>query len=115
LTRDTFHLVPEAVWVAADVDTPYEPTTLESDGFIHCTDGVEALGVTFDRFYAADPRRFLALTLDLDALDVPWRYDVTDSPYPHIYGPIRRSAVRAVSRIERAPGGRYAGMTPALG
>ena len=41
---------------------------------------------SFDRFYAADPRPFLALTLDLDALDVPWRYDDPGKPYPHIYG-----------------------------
>jgi uncharacterized protein (DUF952 family) len=110
--RETFHLVPEAVWAASHADAPYEATSLEPEGFIHCTDGVEALGVTFDRFYAADPRPFLALTLDLDALDVPWRYDVPDSPYPHIYGPIKRAAVRAVSRVERAPDGRFTGLTP---
>lgn len=110
--RETFHLVPEAIWAAVDTDAPFEATSLESEGFIHCTDGVEPLGVTFDRFYAADPRRFLALTVDLDALDVPWRYDVPDSPYPHIYGPIGRSAVRTVSVIERALDGRFERLTP---
>ena len=111
--RETFHLVPEVVWVSTDPALPYEATSLESEGFIHCTDGVAALGITFDRYYAADPRPFLALTLDLDELAVPWRHDVPDSPYPHIYGPIRRSAVRAVSRVERAGDGRFAGLTPA--
>ena len=72
-----------------------------------------ALGETFDRYYAADPRPFLALTLDLDALDVPWRYDVAGSPYPHIYGPIARSAIVAVSRVERAADGRFEGLSPA--
>ena len=52
------------------------------------------------------------LTLDLDALDVPWRYDVPGSPYPHIYGPIERSAIVAVSRVDRAPDGRFAGLRP---
>ena len=109
--RETFHLVPDALWAAADPDSPYEATSLEPEGFAHCTDGLEALGVTFDRHYATDRRPFLALTLDLDALDVPWRYDVGDSPYPHIYGPIRRAAVLAVSRVERAPDGRFSGLT----
>ncbi|MEO8571037.1 MAG: DUF952 domain-containing protein, partial [Chloroflexota bacterium] len=99
--RETFHLVPEAGWEVADPDVPYEAGSLADEGFIHCTDGVEALGATFDRFYATDPRPFLALTLDLDALEVPWRHDVPGSPYPHIYGPIGRSAIRAISRVER--------------
>jgi uncharacterized protein (DUF952 family) len=111
--RETFHLVPEASWTTADPATAYEAASLEGEGFIHCTDGVAALGVTFDRYYAPDPRPFLALTLDLDALDVPWRYDVPDSPYPHIYGRIARSAILAVSRVEREPDGRFAGLSPA--
>jgi uncharacterized protein (DUF952 family) len=110
--RETFHLVPEPIWAASEAGGPYAATSLETEGFIHCTDGVEALGVTFDRYYAADPRSFLALTLDLDALDVPWRYDVPGSPYPHIYGPIDRTAIRGVSQVERAPDRRFAGLSP---
>ena len=111
--RETFHLVPEAIWTVADPATPYEATSLEIEGFIHCTDGVAALGETFDRYYAADPRQFLALTLDLDGLDVPWRYDVADSPYPHIYGSIARAAIVAVSRVARAGDGRFERLSPA--
>ena len=110
--RPTFHLVPEAVWSAADPAAAYAAASLEAEGFIHCTDGVAALGATFDRYYAADPRLFLALTLDLDALDVPWRFDVPGSPYPHIYGPIDRSAIVGVSRVDRAADGRFAGLSP---
>jgi len=112
--RATFHLVPEQIWTATDADpeVPYAAASLATEGFIHCTDGVDALGVTFDRYYAADARVFLALTLDLDALDVPWRYDVADSPYPHIYGVIARAAVISVSRVERDEEGRFRGLLP---
>jgi uncharacterized protein (DUF952 family) len=109
---ETFHLVPEDVWRAHDQSKPYAAASLATEGFIHCTDGVDALGVTFDRYYAADARSFLALTLELDALDVPWRYDVPGSPYPHIYGPVRPEAVVVVSRVDRAADGRFAGLTP---
>ena len=68
---------------------------------------------TFDRYYAADLRPFLALTLDLDAVGVPWRYDVPGSPYPHVYGPIPRHAVVAVSRVDRAADGSFAGLSSA--
>ncbi len=110
--RETYHLVPEAVWAAIDPAVSYEAASLESEGFVHCTDGLEPLGVTYERYYAEDPRAFVALSLDLDALDVPWRYDVPDSPYPHIYGPIDRGAVLAISRVDRAADGRFAGLTP---
>jgi len=110
--RETFHLVPEVAWSATDRASAYEASSLGAEGFIHCTDGVSALGETFDRHYAGDPRAFLTLTLDLDALDVPWRYDVEGSPYPHIYGSIDRSAIIGISRVERLPGGRFAGLSP---
>jgi uncharacterized protein (DUF952 family) len=110
--RATFHLVPEAIWTDPGRAEPYAAASLASEGFIHCTDGLEPLGVTFDRFYAEDPRPFLALTVDLDVLDVPWRYDKPGSPYPHVYGPIRQVAVLAISRLERDGDGRFAGLTP---
>lgn len=110
--RETYHLVPEAVWSASDPGAPYEAASLEPEGFVHCTDGVEPLGATFDRYYAGEPRAFLSLTIDLNALDVPWRYDVPGSPYPHIHGPVGRGAVLAVSRVERTAAGGFAGLTP---
>ena len=109
--RETFHLVPAAVWEATDPAAPYAAASLETEGFIHCTDGLEPLGATFQRHYGEDPRPFLTLTLDLDALGVPWRFDVPGSPYPHIYGPIDRAAILGVSRVERDSDGRFAGLT----
>jgi uncharacterized protein (DUF952 family) len=113
VTRETFHLVPEAAWSAQDPRRPYAAISLATEGFAHCTDGVEALGATFDRFYATDPRSFLALTLDLERLDVPWRYDDVGSPYPHIYGSIPRSAITVVNHVERDVEGRFSALRPA--
>jgi uncharacterized protein (DUF952 family) len=97
--------------MARDRTRPYETGSLATEGFIHCTDGVDAPGVTFDRYYAADAQPFLALTLELDALDSPWRYDVPGSPYPHIHGPVRPEAVVGASRVDRAGDGRFTGLT----
>ena len=110
--RETFHLVPAAVWVATDPTEHYVATSLATEGFAHCTDGIVALGETFDRHYALDARAFVALTLDLDALDAPWRYDAPGSPYPHIYGSIVPSAILGTSRVERDQAGRFAGLAP---
>jgi uncharacterized protein (DUF952 family) len=111
--RPTYHLVPEAVWTGSDPAAPYAAASLALEGFIHCTDGVDALGATFDRHYATDRRPFLALTVDLDALDELWRYDIPGSPYPHVYGPIPRAAIIAVGRVLRGPDRRFTGLGPA--
>jgi uncharacterized protein (DUF952 family) len=111
--RPTFHLVPVEVWEAAVRGRPYAAASLAEEGFIHCTDGEPELAATFDRHYASDPRSFLALTLDLDALDVPWRFDDPRSPYPHIYGSIRRPAIVEVHDVERRPDGRFEALGPA--
>ncbi len=110
--RATCHLVAADVWALADPAAAYTATSLADEGFAHCTDGLDALGATFDRHYATDPRAFLALTVDLDAIGVGWRYDVPGSPYPHIYGPIPRASIVTVARVERHADGRFAGLTP---
>jgi uncharacterized protein (DUF952 family) len=63
--------------------------------------------VTANRFYAAEPGSFLVLTVDLDALSVPWRYDDEERVFPHVYGPIDRAAVIGVAPIPRTPDGRF--------
>ena len=113
MTRPTFHLVPVDVWTGSDPSVGYEAAGFGRDGFIHCTNGLDALAATFDRDYGSDPRPFVALTIDLDTLDVPWRFDVPGSPYPHIYGPVRRVAITSVQRVDRAPDGRFSGLEPA--
>jgi uncharacterized protein (DUF952 family) len=105
----TFHLVPVEVWASAPPDRPYEAASLASEGFVHCTDGVTELLATANRHLARDPRPYLVLTVELDLVGSPWRYDDPGSPYPHVYGPLDRSAVVAVTPIERAADGRFAG------
>ena len=110
--RPTFHLVPEAVWAAADPGVAYEAVAYPRRRVHPLHRWRRALGATFDEHYGSDPRPFLALTVDLDAIDVPWRFDVPGSPYPHVYGPIARTAILAVARVDRDPEGRFAGLTP---
>ena len=110
--RGTFHLAPAAVWAGVDLTRPYAAASLAEEGFIHCTDGETELGATFDRHYGDDPRAFVALTVDLDELDVPWRFDDPGSPYPHIYGTIRPEAIRGVADVERHAEGGFSGLRP---
>jgi len=103
----TYHIVPAERWVSADPGRPYEAASLVEAGFVHCTDGREELLATANRHLADDPRPFLVLTLELDKVASPWRYDVPDSLYPHIYGPIDRGAIVRVTPLERDADGHF--------
>jgi uncharacterized protein (DUF952 family) len=109
----TLHLIPAARWEAwrADPDpaAPYTPPGYEAEGFVHCTDGDAEMLAVANRFYAADPGAFVVLDLDLALVGAPWRYDDPGSPYPHVYGPLRRDAVLGVRAVDRVADGRFVG------
>jgi len=105
--RPTFHLVPEPLWMAADPKTPYRHASLQTEGFIHCTDGRDEVVAVGNRYYRDDPRPFVILTVDLDRAGSPWRIEPPGSPYPHIYGPIERGAIVAVERMPRGADGTF--------
>lgn len=105
MSRTTYHLVPEAAWLAPADGAPYAPPSLAAEGFIHCTDGVAAMVATANRHYRDDPRPFLVLTVDLERTGSPWRCDDPAGIYPHVYGPLDRAAVvRAIPAPRDADG-----------
>ena len=110
--RYTLHYTPADYFDALDPGKDYTPPDYEREGFIHCTDGVAGMVATANRFYAADPRPFVVLTVDLDALSVPWRYDDPERRFPHVYGPLDRSAVLGVVAIPRAADGTFLAFEP---
>jgi len=107
MSRLTLHLVAEERWDARDPSEPYTPARYAEEGFVHCTDGEDEMLKTANRFYRDAPGSFLALTVDLDAIGSPWRFDEPGTPYPHVYGPIDPSAVREVRRFARDEDGTF--------
>jgi uncharacterized protein (DUF952 family) len=112
VTRPTLHLVPETTWIAHDPSVPYLPAAYPEDGFVHCTDGDEAMLAVANRFYRDDPRAFLLLTVDLDLAGSPWRFDDPAGIYPHVYGPIDPACVLEVRRMRRGAGGVFEAIDP---
>lgn len=110
MTRLTQHLVPAEVWGDADPIAPYAAASLAEEGFIHCTDGDAELLRTAERHYRADPRAFLALTIDLDAVSAPWRMEDAARIYPHVFGLIERSAITNVRVLVRDSDGQFLGL-----
>jgi uncharacterized protein (DUF952 family) len=105
--RLTYHLVPRARWDTSDPAQPLAAPSLETDGFIHCTDGAANMVATANRHYATEPGPFMVLSVDLDRITSSWSLDDPERIYPHIFGPIDRAAIVRVAAVPRDDRGTF--------
>lgn len=103
----TYHLVPQGVWDAQRNGSEYLPEAYPTDGFIHCTNGLDQLLKVANMFYTADSREFVVLALDVARIASNVRYDDADKLFPHVYGPLNTDAVVAQASIERSADGSF--------
>jgi ADP-ribose pyrophosphatase YjhB (NUDIX family)/uncharacterized protein (DUF952 family) len=101
-----YHLVPTEEWDAVPPDMLYLPAAFPQDGFIHTTHTAVEVAAAGNRYYTRDPRPYNAVVIDLRRLTGPWRYD-GDERFPHIYGPLNRTAVIATPPAPRTPDGAF--------
>ena len=103
-----YHLVPRADWEAASDESEYSAASLASEGFIHCSKDHEQMFAVARRLYR-DRIDMLVLELDTEALASPMKEEPSRSGeiYPHIYGPINRTAVVRVLELESDGAGGY--------
>jgi uncharacterized protein (DUF952 family) len=107
----TFHLAPREVWDGQRTQHTYVPEAFAVDGFVHCTDGEEAVIDTANRYYRTDPRDYVVLTIEVDALSSEVKYEDPGRIFPHVYGPIETSAVRDVREVRREADGTFIPLT----
>jgi uncharacterized protein (DUF952 family) len=105
--RLTFHLTPVEWWAASDPSVPLAAPSLADEGFVHCTDGAEAMVATANRHYRDDPRDFVILTVDLDRVGSRWTVEDAGRIYPHVFGPIAREAIVSVVPAPRDADGAF--------
>ena len=104
-----FHIATEADWRRTLASGSYTTSTagrsLEDEGFIHASRRDQVQGV-FDRYYRNAGERLVLLTIDPARLaDAEVRVEaVGDDTYPHVYGPINRTAVVDVTPLDRRGG-----------
>ncbi len=109
MRRRLYHLALARDW-AGDPGAPYTISTvgrtLADEGFIHCSFPEQVQGVA-DRFYRDRPDVVL-LEIDAATLTAPVRVEPVPGgdAYPHVYGPIDRSAVVRATPVPLRPDGR---------
>lgn len=102
-----FHLVWEIDWQSVASADEYAPPSLQSEGFVHATKEPEKLAEVANQFYDSELHGpLLILVLDEAEIPAPIRYEDpgVGHLFPHIYGPIPKTAVAAVERMERRDG-----------
>jgi uncharacterized protein (DUF952 family) len=99
-TAPIFHITTKDAWQQALESGQYRASSLETEGFIHASNGHQVDGV-LQRFYAGQTG-LVKLTIDPSRLSAALKYegasDVNEK-FPHVYGPINTSAVIAVDEI----------------
>lgn len=101
-----FHVATAADWRrtlgTGTYTTSTAGRTLDEEGFIHASGRDQVRGVV-DRYYRFAGEHLVLLTIDPKRLtDAEVRVEaVGDDTYPHVYGPINRSAVVDVTPLDR--------------
>ena len=105
--RLAYHGTPKKYFDSLDPAQPYVPEPFAREGFIHTTEGREAVPAVLTLHYKASTEPWLVLYIDQDRVTSPIRYDDAEKVFPHIYGPLNRDAIIAVMDIDRASDGTF--------
>ena len=99
-----FHIVPRPDWDSALARGLYEPSSLDAEGFMHCST-IAQLTNTAARHYRGKSG-LVVLCIDESRLTSPLKYEPPapalnekqnpDALFPHIYGPLNLDAVARV-------------------
>ncbi len=103
----TYHLAIEEEWIGQKNSEGYKPGAFDSEGFIHCTNGLDLLTEVANRYYKNSLEPRTVLVLDINKLQPEVRYDDAEKRFPHIYGPLNPSAVMAELPVKRQEDGTF--------
>lgn len=89
-----FHITTKENWKRDKTDRNYKPESLETKGFIPCSDGNQ-LEETANRLFS-DKNKILLLVIDVSTLGENVKYEEDEEvgeKFPHLYGPLNANAV----------------------
>lgn len=114
-----YHITTEAAWAEAQTGEDYVASSLDDEGFIHCSTLVQVIPVA-NAFYR-DVEDLLLLCIEVDLLQAEVRWERPAPPaqhpdgddtlpgdlFPHIYGTINLEAVVQTVALMRDDAGDY--------
>jgi uncharacterized protein (DUF952 family) len=107
------HITTRTAWAdaqrAGEVRTSTRERSLDEEGFIHCSDDDQVLGVA-NAFYADVDEPLVVLRIAVERLSALVRWESLDGggeSFPHVYGPVPVEAVVSVSPLRRGNDGAF--------
>ncbi len=99
MTKYIYHIVSEQEWKSQQSDDGYTHTSLEAEGFIHCSLREQVKGVLSRYFDSKE--ELLVLTIDSSKLSSLFIMEEStgNEKYPHVYGPVNKEAIIEVDPI----------------
>jgi uncharacterized protein (DUF952 family)/uncharacterized protein YqgV (UPF0045/DUF77 family) len=101
--KNIYHITTAEAWQDAIAAGFYTHPSLAAEGFIHCSEPHQILGV-LDRYYQNTPN-LLLLCIDTDVLAAPLVFELAPSVndlFPHIYGTILPAEVVHIYDLNKA-------------
>lgn len=89
-----FHVATSEYFESHKSNNKYQPESLDSKGFIHCSKGSQ-IEKTANRLFP-DEDEILLLIIDISTLSAEVKYEVDEQSgekFPHVYGPLNIDAV----------------------
>lgn len=106
MVKPIYHITSEADWAAARASGSITAPSLASEGFVHCSQAHQVLGVVEAVFPTAT--ELVLLCIDAAQLGARLKFESpsgSSAPaterFPHVYGPIPTASVVAVGRMQR--------------
>lgn len=102
------HIVARSTWETAVSHPPYQPPSLASEGFIHCSTVAQVLKPANEMYRGQSD--LLLLCIDPEKVAAPLVYEdcyETGQQFPHIYGPLDPAAVVSVVDFPANPDGSF--------
>lgn len=120
-TRYIYHLTSAGYYLSRPQNQPYEPESLASEGFIHCTGAPALLVEVANTFFADLDGELWVLEIDPARLTAPLKFEPPSPPpasandpgfaphlrFPHIYGPLNRQAIVRRFALVRSGEGKW--------
>lgn len=94
------HIILEAAWNEQEAAESIHVPSLQSEGFIHCCTQQQVAGV-LERYFRGQTN-LLLLEIDEAKLESELRFEksTNDELFPHVYGPINKTAILTTTRIK---------------
>ena len=80
--RLAYHGTPKTYFESLDRSQPYVPEPFAREGFIHTTEGREAVSITLTKYYKSSTEPWVVIYIDQDRVRSPIRYDDPAEVFP---------------------------------